>query len=170
MPETVRMTVTKSLRQWGLSLALLPLVIYLVVAYAAGWYTVLDTASLIVHEAGHFFFRPFGWTLYLLGGSLYQLILPSLFVWTFLRSEYGPGVQVSCAWLGQNALNVATYIGDAQERALPLITGDVETHDWWQLLGAAGLLAYDDLIAGGVVVFAILCFVAALTVPRFLYT
>lgn len=160
------MTVRETLRHWGLSLALVPLIAYVVVAYAAGWYTVLDTASLIVHEAGHFFFRPFGWTLYLLGGSIYQLILPSLFVWTFLRSEYRPGVQVSCAWLGQNAMNVATYIGDAQERALPLITGDVETHDWWQLLGAAGLLPYDDVIAGGVVFFAVLCFLAALIAPR----
>ncbi|NBC85797.1 MAG: hypothetical protein GVY25_06340 [Bacteroidetes bacterium] len=80
MRKTARMTVRETLHQWGLSLALLPLVIYVFVAYAAGWYTVLDTASLIVHQAGHFFFRPFGWTLYLLGGSIYQLILPSLFV------------------------------------------------------------------------------------------
>jgi hypothetical protein len=142
--------------------------VYCVAAYATDAYTVFDTASLIVHEAGHFFFRPFGWTLYLLGGSLFQLLLPSLFVWHFLRGGYRPGVQVALAWLGQNALNVSTYAADAQERALPLITGDPASHDWWQLLRAADLLAYDDVIGHLFLALALLVFVGAVLAPRVL--
>ncbi|PEN14828.1 hypothetical protein CRI94_00590 [Longibacter salinarum] len=164
------MTTAEAVRPWLLSVVLAPLIAYIVYGYAAGIYTVFDTASLLIHEAGHFFFRPFGWALFLLGGSLYQLILPGLFVWTFLRSEYPPGVQVSCVWLGQNAMNVATYIADARDRSLPLITGDVNSHDWWQLLGAAGLLPYDDLIAAGVVVIGMVAFTAALLAPRWMWT
>jgi len=141
---------------------------YWLTAYAAGTYTVFDTASLIIHEAGHVFARPFGWTLFLLGGSLFQLILPGLFVVHFLRHGYRPGVQIALAWLGQNALNVSTYVADAQERALPLITGDPASHDWWQLLRAADLLAYDDVLGHGVLAVALLAFGAALLAPRVL--
>jgi hypothetical protein len=154
------------LRRWGLSLFLAPLCVYLVWAHSAGTYTVLDTTSLIIHEAGHFFFRPFGWTLYLLGGSLFQLILPGLFIYTFLRRLYLPGLQIAFVWLGQNALNVATYASDAQERALPLITGDPTTHDWWQLLRAADLLAYDDVIGGVFLCVALVAFGIGLLLPR----
>lgn len=157
-----------AIHTWGLSVVLSGGAVYCVAAYATDAYTVFDTASLIVHEAGHFFFRPFGWTLYLLGGSLFQLLLPSLFVWHFLRGGYRPGVQVALAWLGQNALNVSTYAADAQERALPLITGDPASHDWWQLLRAADLLAYDDVIGHLFLALALLVFVGAVLAPRVL--
>ncbi len=156
------------LETWGLSAALLPLCAYWLWAYAAGTFTIFDSASLLVHEAGHFFFRPFGWTLYLLGGSLFQLLLPFLFAAGFLRAVYRPGVQIALAWLGQNALNVSTYAADARERALPLITGDVASHDWWQLLRAADLLAYDDVIGHAFLALALLAFGAALFAPRVL--
>ena len=154
------------LRTWALSLLLAPLCGYLLWAYAAGTYTAFDTASLIIHEAGHVFFAPFGWTLRALGGSLFQLILPGLFVYSFLYRAYMPGTQISLVWWGQNALNVSTYAADAQERALPLITNDPSTHDWWRLLRAADLLAYDDVIGGIVLALAVLAFGLALLVPR----
>ncbi len=154
------------LHTWGLSLLLVPLCGYLLWAYATGTYTVFDTASLIIHEAGHVFFAPFGWTLRILGGSLFQLILPGLFVFSFLRHAYTPGTQLSLVWWGQNALNVSTYAADAQERALPLITNDPATHDWWQLLRAADLLAYDDVVGACFLALAILAFGLALLVPR----
>ncbi|WP_263786798.1 hypothetical protein [Salinibacter grassmerensis] len=156
------------LRRWGLSGLLAPVCGYLLWAYAAGTFTVLDTTALIVHEAGHVFFAPFGWTLRTLGGSLFQLILPGLFVVSFLRRLYRPGVQIALVWWGQNALYVSTYAADAQERALPLITNDPATHDWWALLRAAGLLPYDDVVGGLVLGLALLAFGAALLVPRIL--
>jgi len=156
------------LTKWGLSCLLVPLCGYLVWAYATGAFTVFDTAALIIHEAGHVFFAPFGWALRILGGSLFQLILPGLFVWSFLRRSYRPGVQISLVWWGQNALYVSTYAADAQERALPLITNDPTTHDWWNLLRAAGLLGYDDVVGGVFLGVALLAFGAALLLPRLL--
>ena len=154
------------IRTWALSLLLAPFCGYLLWAYAAGTYTVFDTASLIIHEAGHVFFAPFGWTLRALGGSLFQLILPGLFVYSFLYRACMPGTQISLVWWGQNALNVSTYAADAQERALPLITSDPSTHDGWRLLRTADLLAYDDVIGGIFLALALLAFVLALLLPR----
>ncbi len=154
------------LRTWALSLLLAPLCGYLLWTYAAGTYTVFDTASLIIHEAGLVFFAPFGWTLRALGGSLFQLILPGLFAYSFLRRSHTPGTQIALVWWGQNALNVSTYAADAQERALPLVTNDPSTHDWWRLLRAAGLLPYDDVVGGLFCGLALLAFGTALLVPR----
>lgn len=153
------------LKKWGLSCLLVPLCGYLLWAYDAGTFTVFDTTALIIHEAGHVFFVPFGWTLRILGGSLFQLILPGLFVWSFLRRSYRPGVQISLVWWGQNALYVSTYAADAQERALPLITNDPTTHDWWNLLRAAGLLPYDDVVGIAFLGLALLAFGIALLLP-----
>jgi len=161
-------TLWDAIHTWGLSGVLALGMVYYLVAYVTGTYTVFDVGSLIVHEAGHFFFRSFGWTLFLLGGSLFQLLLPALFVYSFLRSGYRPGVQVALAWLGQNAMNVSVYAADAQERVPPLITGDPATHDWWQLLRAADLLAYDDVIGGAFFAVGLLAFGAALLAPRVL--
>ena len=157
-----------TLKKWILSLLLAPLCGYLLWAYAEGSGTVFTNASLIIHEAGHVFFAPFGWTLRFLGGSLFQLILPGLFVFSFLRHSYRPGVQIALVWFGQNALYVSTYAADAQERALPLITNNPNSHDWWNLLQAAGLLPYDDVVGGFFLVLALCAFGAALLVPRYL--
>lgn len=156
------------LSKWSLSLFLAPLCSYLLWAYATGTFTMFDTTALIIHEAGHVFFTPFGWILRIFGGSLFQLILPGLFVFSFLRRSYRPGVQLSLVWLGQNALYVSTYAADAQERALPLITNDPSTHDWWMLLRAAGLLPYDDAIGVAFLGLALLAFGTGLLLPRVL--
>ena len=155
-------------RRWGLSCLLAPVCGYLLWAYATGTFTVLDTTALLLHEAGHVFFAPFGWTVHLLGGSLFQLILPGLFVVSFLGQLYRPGVQIALVWWGQNALYVSTYAADAQERALPLITNDPATHDWWNLLRAAGLLPYDDVVGGLFLGLALIAFGAALLMPQYL--
>ncbi len=156
------------LTTWGLSGLLAPLCGYLLWAHATGTFTVFDTAALIIHEAGHVFFAPFGWTLRILGGSLFQLILPGLFVFSFLRRSYRPGVQVALVWLGQNALYVSTYAADAQERTLPLITNTPNSHDWWNLLRAAGLLSYDGVVGTIFLLLALLAFGFGLLLPRWI--
>ena len=42
---------------------------------------------LYIHEAGHFFFRMFGETMYILGGSIMQVLVP--FVWFIGRMAGG---------------------------------------------------------------------------------
>ena len=154
------------LATWGLSCLLAPLCGDLLWAYATSTFTVFTTAPLIIHEAGHVFFAPFGWTLHILGGSLFQLILPGLLVLSFLRRSYRPGIQISLVWWGQNALYVSTYAADAQERALPLITNNLNSHDWWNLLRVAGLPPYDNMVGYAFLRAALLAFGIALLLPQ----
>jgi hypothetical protein len=89
---------------------------------------VIDTIDLFTHEGGHFFFGFMGRLIYFMGGSLMQVVLPSLAIWVFLKS--GTRTLIGTLyWLGQNLVNVSVYIGDAPYRRLPLIS-DSAIHDW----------------------------------------
>jgi hypothetical protein len=94
----------------------------------------LNGVDLIFHEAGHMLFIPFGETLMIMGGSLFQVLLPALLAGVFFWRGEGVSAGVVLLWTAQSLGNVSVYVADAQERALPLITGDPDTHDWWQLL------------------------------------
>ena len=104
------------------------------ILHPAGW-SFLDGVDLIFHEAGHLLFMPFGETLYLMGGSLFQVLLPSVLAGVFFRRGEGVNAAVVLLWAAQNLGNVSVYIADAQERALPLLGDDPDHHDWWQILG-----------------------------------
>src|ERR1051325_3741536 len=65
----------------------------------------IDGVNLVIHEAGHLFFRPFGEFLMIAGGSLFQVIVPVVFaVYFFFNRKY-----FSCAllflWVGESLLN-----------------------------------------------------------------
>lgn len=100
----------------------------------------LDGVNLVFHEAGHVLFSLFGGTVMLLGGSAMQVLVPAACAGVFLwrRDRYSAGL-VSL-WTGQSLAGVSAYMRDAPTRALDLITGDPDTHDWWQLLDGAGAL------------------------------
>lgn len=153
------------LRLWGGSLALLPLCCYF--ALTRGTYTLFDTAALVIHEAGHVFFSPFGRFIGIAGGTLMQVLLPGLLAWHFWRHRYRFGVQVSLLWLGHNLINISVYAADARARQLPLLGGNVHHHDWWNLLRMTNLLPYDQAI--GLLFFsaALLVFGGLLALPRF---
>lgn len=98
----------------------------------------LDAVNLIIHEAGHFFFRPLGETLYMLGGSIFQILFPlgiAVFVWR-RRREYAA---LPFYWTGWNMMNVAVYVSDAPFRALRLI-GRGLRHDWHEIMLRFGLM------------------------------
>ena len=105
----------------------------------AGW-SFLDGVDLIFHEAGHVMFAPLGDTLMLMGGSLFQVLVPAALAGVFFWRGEGVSAAAILLWTAQNLANVSVYIADAQGRLLPLITGDPDTHDWWQLLGGWGAL------------------------------
>lgn len=118
----------------------------------------LDDLNLAVHEAGHLVFSPFGETMTVLGGSLFQVIVPAAFVAYFARTRQRYAAAVTMAWVAVNLLNVARYIGDARAQELPLLGGEDSIHDWWYLLIDWDLLPRDLTIArwvhfGGVVAF-----------------
>ena len=104
----------------------------------------LDNVNLIFHEAGHVLLSWGGHKLMLLGGSLFQVLMPLACMAAFLlrRDRYAAGLML--LWGAESMANVSAYIADAPTRNLDLITGDPDTHDWWQLLNdnlgaAAGL-------------------------------
>ena len=122
----------------------------------------LDEVNLAVHEAGHLVFSPFGETLTILGGSLFQIIVPAAFVVYFVRTRQRYAAGVVLAWAGVSLLNVSRYIGDARAQDLPLLGGENTIHDWWYLLINRDLLSYDLTIARWVHFAGAVCFLAAL--------
>jgi hypothetical protein len=97
----------------------------------------LHNANLAFHEFGHLFFRPFGEFMMILGGSLFQVLLPLALMLVFvIRQRDNFAASVCLWWGGQNLVDIAPYIGDAEYRLLPLVGGaGEESHDWGNLLG-----------------------------------
>lgn len=108
----------------------------------------LDNINLLMHEAGHFVFMIFGNRfLVIAGGTIAQILIPLLFVVYFFITNQRFSGALTMFWLGQSFLNVALYAGDAAQRALPLLGGDSDGHDWGNMLEILGLLSHTDFIA-----------------------
>lgn len=109
--------------------------------------------DLIFHEAGHVLFMPFGRFMMFLGGSLFQILLPLLFVGAFLWVNKDAFAASVCLWwAGQSMMDVAPYIGDARALRLPLLGGGTGadtpgSHDWANILRSLGMLGQDTRIA-----------------------
>jgi hypothetical protein len=116
----------------------------------------LDTVNLFIHEAGHFFLKPFGKWIYVFGGSFFQVLLPLLLALVGLRRSYRQTI-LPAFWCGENLANVSVYIRDAPFRHLKLIARGV-IHDWnWLLsddLDSAGTVA-DIVLGSGLLLCAI---------------
>ena len=128
----------------------------------------MDSADLIIHEAGHFFFAFFGKFIRFAGGTIMQILLPSILIFHFYVNDYRLGVQIFLFWLGHNLINISVYAADARARQLPLLGGDYVQHDWWTMLGMLGWLEYDQLIGNIFFTLAILVFIVLLITPRFM--
>jgi hypothetical protein len=107
---------------------------------------VIDTIDLFIHEAGHLFFGVFGKFIGMLGGSLFQVLIPISVVIVFGRSNL-KSIPFSLYWTGQSIINVSIYIGDAPYQHLQLISRGA-IHDWRWLLNNAGLMEYAGDISG----------------------
>jgi hypothetical protein len=121
----------------------------------------LDDLNLAVHEAGHLVFSAFGETMTILGGSLFQVMVPAVFVGYFVRSRQRYAAAVTMAWVGVNLLNVARYIGDARAQELPLLGGEDTIHDWWFLLINWDQLTRDLVIARWVHFLGVVAFLSS---------
>ena len=154
---------TYHLKRWIPTVIMLPIMIWLIMN--RGTYTWIDNADLVIHEAGHFFFMLFGKFIYTLGGTLMQILLPSLIIWYFWRNSYRTGAQVGLLWLGQNLINISVYAADARAQALPLLGGNKVYHDWTYLLGATNLLQYDIEVGYAFFGISIIIFVIAVILP-----
>lgn len=132
------------IKRWIPSIIILPIAVYWV--FNRGHFGLLDNVDLVIHEAGHFFFSIFGKFIYTLGGTLMQIILPSIIALFFFRNHYRTGVQFSLLWLGQNFINISVYAADAQARRLPLLGGKKVYHDWHYMLNELSILEYDYFV------------------------
>jgi hypothetical protein len=62
-------------------------VYFLWIAYDPMLGSFLDMVDLPIHETGHLLFRPFGEFMMVAGGSLFQEIVPAVFVGYFYLQE-----------------------------------------------------------------------------------
>jgi hypothetical protein len=95
--------------------------------------SVFGAINLGVHEAGHFVFAPFGDVLHSAGGTILQLLAPLAACVLFVRQPDWFGATVAVGWLSTNLHHVGTYMADAEEMRLPLVTvgpADSVSHDW----------------------------------------
>lgn len=150
-------------KSWIPSIIIFPIALYWVLN--RGEYGLIDNVDLVIHEAGHLFFKFFGNYIYTLGGTLMQIILPSIILFYFFRNEYRTGMQFSLLWLGQNFINISVYAADAQARRLPLLGGNKVYHDWHYLLSEIGMLQYDAEVGYFFFGIAILLFIITLIMP-----
>lgn len=159
----------KPLTKWDEVKKLIPSIIIFPVALYwvlnRGEYGLIDNADLVIHEAGHLFFKFFGNYIYTLGGTLMQIILPSIILFYFFRNSYRTGMQLSLLWLGQNFVNISVYAADAQAQKLPLLGGNSVYHDWNYLLSKIGLLQYDAAVGYFFFAIAILLFLITIIMP-----
>jgi hypothetical protein len=127
-----------------LPLALLITYWTLTLPRAADPWCALDYVNLPFHEAGHILFSPFGETLHILGGTLGQLLVPAILVGYFILKQRQPFAAALCLWwFGENFVNIARYMADARELALPLVGGG--DHDWNELFYRWNLLTEPDV-------------------------
>ena len=125
----------------------------------------LDLVDLPIHETGHLLFRPFGEFMMIAGGSLFQVIVPAVFVGYFWRQEKYYSAAIVLFWVGQSILNVFVYANDAVVMQLVLTSGltgsEGSFHDWNYLLTETGLLKSTKTVANVIRLLGTLTIIAA---------
>jgi len=122
----------------------------------------LSIFNLFFHEAGHVIFIFFGQFIHIIGGSLTQVLIPTIVIYSFWHKGYNYAAAFFSFWLGQNLIEVAHYAGDAQKMQLELLGGQDVIHDWNYLLTKTGLLPLTDVIAGVIYTLGLVTMFAAL--------
>ncbi|MCK9344502.1 MAG: hypothetical protein M0P64_00055 [Candidatus Pacebacteria bacterium] len=118
--------------------------------YYAQTYTAwhfIDNVNLIFHEAGHAIFFFAGEFFQIAAGSIFQAMLPLVFVGYFFINAQNISAVLCLLWVGQNLLNISVYAGDAVMMNLPLLGGDAVEHDWNYILSSLDILRYTPTIA-----------------------
>ncbi|MEP6850391.1 MAG: hypothetical protein ABI999_16140 [Acidobacteriota bacterium] len=125
---------------------------FLWIAYDPMQGSFLDNVDLPIHEFGHLLFRLFGEFMMVAGGSLFQVIMPLVFLGYFGWRRQCYSAAIVALWVGQSVINVYVYAADAVVMQLVLTSGftgsEGSFHDWNYLLTATGLLASTKTVAG----------------------
>ena len=128
--------------------AIIAIAYFLWCAYDPFQWHLIDGVNLLIHEAGHIGFRPFGEFMTIAGGSLFQIMIPALFVGYFLFQNKFYSAAMVLFWVGESLLNVSVYAGDSLALQLPLLGGEDSLHDWNYILSTLNLLPATSKIAG----------------------
>ncbi len=125
---------------------------FLWIAYDPTQGSFLDNVDLAIHEFGHLLFRLLGEFMMIAGGSLFQVVMPAVFVGYFLWQRSYYSAAIVALWVGQSILNVWVYASDAVVMQLVLTSGFTGTegsfHDWNYLLTETGLIGSTKAVAG----------------------
>lgn len=110
--------------------------------------SLLHWINLPFHEAGHVIFGFFGDFIRALGGTLGQLLIPTICLVAFLRRRDPFAGAAALWWLAENFMDIAPYIADARAGELLLLGGvtarDVPGyHDWENILIDLDLMQHD---------------------------
>ncbi len=126
--------------------------------------------TLAFHEMGHIVFAGLGNTMMLLGGSIFQVVIPaSAALYLLFRQGDYFGFAVGTSWLSFALWELATYIWDANRDELPLVGfGDHPQHDWGTLLTQWGVLNHCATFASAVRVIATVTWAAAMVLGAWL--
>ena len=145
--------------------AILISIYFLTIAYTPLDGSFLDLVDLPIHETGHLLFRPFGEFLTIAGGSLFQVIMPAVFVGYFWWNKKYYSAAIVLFWVGQSILNVFVYAQDAVVMQIVLLGGltgsEGSFHDWNYLLTETGLISSTKTIAGLIRLSGTLCIITA---------
>lgn len=109
----------------------------------AEYCSVIGALNLGIHEAGHFVFASLGPFLHSAGGTILQLAAPVAAAVMFLRQPDWFAATFCLGWLSTNLHGVGTYMADAEDMRLQLVTvGSAESvsHDWRFLFERMDLL------------------------------
>lgn len=159
MTRRARMALVAGLAIWTLDFARTPLSDDAMSSF-------LHLPDLVFHEAGHVIFAPFGRFMSVLGGSLLQFLIPVIAAIAFIRQEERFSPAVCAWWAGQNLVDIAPYVADAQALRLTLLGGrtgaEVEGHDWEYLLNQLGVAHHAHPIGYTTHAIGIIIMVAAL--------
>lgn len=124
-----------------------------------GFVFIVDHANLLFHEAGHPIVGLFSERLETYGGTLGQLVFPSILAVSFWRQRQSLSFAGAAIWFFENWLNIARYMADARCQELPLVGGG--DHDWHQIFSRWHLLPHDVAIASVVKVMGWVGMIAA---------
>ncbi len=131
-------------------------------------FIVLDGFSLWVHEAGHAYCMFFGKFVNSLGGTLAELVFPTIIIFVAHLVDRPVLSSLGVYWLGFNLIGISIYLGDARTRDLPLLGAG--EHDWYYLLGVLNLLESDQHISAAVMSIGWMVVIAALLMLVFRFS
>jgi hypothetical protein len=128
--------------------------------------TFMHLVILPFHEFGHILFLPFGEFMTLLGGSLFQVMMPlGLGAYFIVKNRDPFAGSLMLWWAAAGLMDTAPYIYDAWKPQHVLLTGrtgDTGAHDFIDVLGDLGLLHRAQPIGRAVHMFSVVLMLAAL--------